>query len=154
MIMIRIAKLSDISQLLAIEQQAQVVPWIEETFKLCFQSGYQAWVIEKDKKILGFVIISIHSEECHILNLCVLTLHQHQGWGRSLLQHALIEAQLKGAKIAYLEVRVSNTRAISLYQKMNFVRIGERKAYYDTIAGKEDALIYAKILNQDDFTLQ
>jgi ribosomal-protein-alanine N-acetyltransferase len=43
-------------------------------------------------------------------------------------------------------VRRSNSHAISLYQKMNFHLVGERKEYYPTLSGYEDALVFAKRL--------
>jgi [ribosomal protein S18]-alanine N-acetyltransferase len=138
---------SDIHQLLRIEQSVHIAPWSEETFKVCFQSGYAGWAIEINKKIIGFIIISLTVEECHILNLCVDREFQHQGWGRRLLEHALNQARQHGIGIAYLEVRRSNSRAISLYRKMKFHLVGERKGYYPTVAGNEDALIFAMSLH-------
>lgn len=105
--------------------------------------------MEIDKKIIGFIIISLTIEECHILNLCVDREFQHQGWGRKLLEHALNHARKHGIGIAYLEVRRSNSRAISLYKKMKFHLVGERKGYYPTVAGNEDALIFAMSLHND-----
>ena len=136
---------SDLAQLLAIEQAVHVTPWTEETFKTCFQAGYVGWVIEVDKKIIGFVIISL-AEECHVLNLCVARQYQHQGWGRKLLEIALTQAKQQGVHIAYLEVRDSNSHAISLYRSMGFQVVGGRKNYYATVAGHEDALVFAKTL--------
>lgn len=117
---------SDLAQLLAIEQAVHVTPWTEETFKTCFQAGYVGWVIEVDKKIIGFVIISL-AEECHVLNLCVARQYQHQGWGRKLLEIALTQAKQQGVHIAYLEVRDSNSHAISLYRSMGFQVVGGAK---------------------------
>lgn len=134
---------SDIHQLLRIEQSVHIAPWSEETFKVCFQSGYVGWVVEIDKKIRGFIIISQKVEECHILNVCVDRDFQRQGWGRKLLEHVLSHARQHGISIAYLEVRRSNSRAISLYKNLHFHLVGERKGYYPTVAGNEDALIFA-----------
>lgn len=139
---------SDMQQLLIIEKSVHVAPWNEETFKICFQSGYLGWVIESDKKILGFIIVSMTIQECHILNVCVARDYQRQGYGQQLLNHALAHARQHGVGIAYLEVRRSNGRAITLYKKMNFKLIGERKNYYPTVAGNEDALVFALSLQQ------
>lgn len=128
----------------------QVSPWTEETFNVCFQAGYVGWVVEIEKKIIGFVMVSLQMDECHILNLVVGNAHQRQGWGQKLMDHALEYADQKGAGIVYLEVRRSNSRAIALYRKLHFHVIGERKEYYPTVAGKEDALIFAKSLREDD----
>ena len=145
--MLRTLLKSDLVQLLAIEQSVHVVPWTENIFTTCLEAGYQGWVFEVDQKVIGFIIVSQRFSECHILNLCVARSYQHQGFGRKLIQHALDEAKKEGAGIIYLEVRRSNSRAITLYRKMKFHLIGERKDYYPTISGHEDALIFAKSLH-------
>ena len=137
---------SDLLAILAIEQQVHVVPWSKETFEACFDSGYDGWVFENNGKVIGFIIVSLRADECHILNICVSREHQHQGWGRQLMEEALVSARRKGVAIAYLEVRRSNETAIALYQKMEFQAVGERKNYYPTTNGQEDALIFAKSL--------
>lgn len=134
---------SDLNQLLEIEKSVNVAPWTEDTFAACFHSGYIGWVIELDKKIIAFIMVSLTVDECHILNLCVVREFQHQGWGHKLLNQALMHARQNGVSIAYLEVRKSNTRAIALYQKLKFQLVGQRKNYYPTQAGQEDALIFA-----------
>lgn len=144
--MLRMLFKSDLSAIVAIEQSVHISPWTDETFLLCFKAGYLGWVIEKEGAIIGFIIASLKTDECHVLNLCVARDHQHQGYGRQLLTHALQEVKKAGAGIVYLEVRRSNSRAISLYRKMKFHLIGERKNYYPTLSGVEDALVFAKSL--------
>lgn len=148
--MLRALYKSDIAQMLLIENAVHIVPWTEETFRVCFQTGYAVWGVEIDKKLIGFIVVSLHTEECHILNVCVAHAYQHQGWGRKLLTYVTELAKQNGAGIVYLEVRRSNTKAISLYRKEAFHLIGERKGYYPTVAGQEDALIFAKSLVRED----
>ena len=64
-----------------------------------------------------------------------------------LLVHSIEMARQQGAMMIYLEVRESNARAISLYEKMNFAQIGTRKDYYPAFEGRENGLIYALVLN-------
>ena len=40
----------------------------------------------------------------------------------------------------YLEVRPSNAVALSLYDKMGFKQLGQRRDYYPALGGREDAL--------------
>lgn len=138
---------ADLPQLLAIEQAVSVVPWTADIFKACFDAGYVGWVCEAERRILGFVIVSLSMEECHIMNLCVGREYQHQGYGFQLLHHALAHAKSHGVGLAYLEVRQSNVRAIKLYEKMKFQLIGERKNYYPTLSGREHAEVYALSLH-------
>jgi ribosomal-protein-alanine N-acetyltransferase len=148
--MIRTLYKSDLDEILPIEQAVHVLPWTEETFKLCFNAGYIGWVIEVDHKIIGFIMVSLSADECHVLNLCVARSHQRQSFGRTLLLKALEHAQHLGISIAYLEVRRSNQAAIALYKKLQFLFIGERKNYYPVVSGYEDALIFAKNLQIDE----
>jgi len=144
--MLRKLRLDDLPYIIAIEQQTQLVPWTAEAFKICFSRDYYGWVLEIEQKIVGFIIVVVHGEECHIMNLAVLSNYQRQGWGTSLLTHALQTAQKNGARFAYLEVARSNTRAIGLYEKLGFYQVGERKGYYPVLQGREDALVLAKEL--------
>lgn len=145
--MLRALYAADLPELLAIENSVHVSPWSADTFKTCFQAGYVGWVIEHEKKVIAFIIISLRPDECHILNLCVTREQQRRGHGKCLLIHALSHAKEHGVGIAYLEVRRSNTRAIDLYRKNQFHFIGERKEYYPTVNGKEDALVFAMSLH-------
>lgn len=149
--MLRPLRPADLQRLLAIEEAVHVVPWNEETFKTCFQAGHSGWVAEEDGVIQGFIMVALHPEECHILNICVAHAHQRKGVGRQLLEQVLDQAKRKGIMIAYLEVRKSNLPAIHLYEKLDFRIIAERKGYYPTVNGNEDALIFAKAL-QDHFS--
>lgn len=149
--MLRALVQSDLPQILEIERAVNLAPWTEETFQACLQAGYLGWAIEADgHQIVGFVLVAMSSYECHVLNVCVLPSHQHQGLGHQLMSQALGHAKAQGVGIAYLEVRRSNLPAISLYEKMNFRKIGERKNYYPTDNGssREDALIFAKALQE------
>lgn len=145
--MLRTLHKSDLEQILLIEESVHVSPWSRETFLTCFRADYKGWVIEEEKVVIGFVIVSLQPEECHVLNLCVSRAQQSKGLGRKLMDYALEQAKKSGTIIAYLEVRRSNSRAISLYRKMQFHLVGERKNYYPTVSGQEDALIFAKSLN-------
>ncbi|MBV9576326.1 MAG: ribosomal protein S18-alanine N-acetyltransferase [Gammaproteobacteria bacterium] len=147
--MLRTLFKSDLPQLLLIEKAVHISPWTEDTFKTCFSSGYIGWVVELDKQLRGFIIVSQTGSECHILNLAVTHEYQHQGFGRKLMEAALMYAKKAGVGIAYLEVRCSNLRAIKLYKNMKFQLIGERKDYYPTVSGKEDAYIFAKSLSEE-----
>lgn len=138
----------DLMDLLQIEQSTHIDPWDEAAFRTCFNAGCLGWVAIINSRIIGFIINSIKVNECHILNLGVLTAYQHQGYGRKLLEKALSDAIQSRVGIAYLEVRRSNHKAISLYRKLHFIQIGERKNYYPLAQGRaEDALIFAKDLS-------
>jgi len=89
--------------------------------------------------IAGFAGFWIMADEAHIISLAVREELCHQGIGGLLLIATIdLVAQLK-THIITLEVRVSNTAALSLYGKYGFVQVGLRRSYY--IDNKEDAIL-------------
>lgn len=148
--MLRQVQEKDRLALVIIEEAAQISPWSLDVFERCFAAGSKGWVVEKEQEIVGFIIILIQVGEAHILNLCVHPHYQHQGFGEQLLRKALDEAKHQKTSISYLEVRITNHRAIRLYKKLGFQLISSRKNYYVTAEGNaEDALIFARALDAE-----
>ena len=90
--------------------------------------------------LIGFSIFSLIVPEAHLLNIALLHEHQGKGLGRNLLEHTAFQSKTLGAKILFLEVRVSNKKAIRLYESMGFVKDAIRANYYSGKL-KEDALL-------------
>ena len=70
---------------------------------------------------------------------------QGTGCGSRLLRAMIYE--LRGTiRQLSLEVRVSNFRAIRLYQQLGFIQVGERRGYYPTADEhlREDALVMCR----------
>jgi ribosomal-protein-alanine N-acetyltransferase len=92
-----------------------------------------------DGPLLGYGGFWMIVDEAHISTLAVHPEWRGRGLGELLLV-ALIEAAVqRGARVATLEVRVSNVVAQALYGKHAFAQVGRRKAYYTD--NREDALI-------------
>ncbi len=143
---IRVMSVDDLAAVLAIENSAYDFPWTEGIFKDCFRVGYPSWIYEQDDKIQGYGILSVAAGEGHILNLCVHPESQHQGIGRQLLKSLLLTAEILEVSALFLEVRLSNKAAISLYEKFGFNEVGIRSNYYPAKKGREDAVVLAKQL--------
>ena len=43
---------------------------------------------------------------------------------------AMTEAKRRGAEEMFLEVDETNIAAVSMYRKLDFIKVGERSAYY------------------------
>ncbi len=93
-------------------------------------------------------VMGMGVDECQIFNLCVHPQWQGQGIGRAMLRHLLQIARRRGAKTAFLEVRVSNARALALYRSEGFCEVGLRRGYYPASGGREDAWVMALELMQ------
>lgn len=137
---------TDITRVVAVEQTAYQHPWEIGTFRDCFKIGYHGWIGEKGGQVVTYGILSVGAGECHLLNLCVATPYQGQGFGRYMLDRLIAEARKLRAETVFLEVRDSNRRAIRLYQQAGFNEIGLRKGYYPATQGREDAIVMALIL--------
>ena len=78
-------------------------------------------------------------EEAHITNIAVSPDYRRNHIGEALLKTIIDDCYKNMVKFITLEVRVSNTPAISLYEKYGFKSLGTRKGYYQD--NNEDALI-------------
>ena len=136
----------DMPVILDIEKRSYQFPWSEGIFHDCLRFGYSSWVIEVERQVIGYGVMSLAVNECHILNLCVDPDEQGQGVGRRMLHQLLIIARAREADTAFLEVRPTNYQALSLYFSEGFNEIGLRKNYYPALFGREDAIILAKTL--------
>lgn len=80
----------------------------------------------------------------HIISIAVLPEYRKKGIGESLLKEAMKALRAYQASEVYLEVRVSNEPAISLYKKLGFSTIRVLKAYY---MDGEDAYCMSRLLS-------
>ena len=136
--------LADVKQVMTIEREVYEFPWTERIFSDCIRVGYQCWMASVRQRIVGHAVISVTSGESHILNLSIGRAHQRQGFGRQFIEFLVDEARAQDAQTMLLEVRPSNTAAISCYNSAGFNEIGSRKDYYPAANGREDALLFAR----------
>ncbi len=138
---------ADLDAVMEIENRAYEFPWTRGILSDCLRVGYCCWCYVSEDGIQGYGVMSVAAGESHILNLTVRPESQRQGIGARLLKHFLQLARRHNADIAMLEVRPSNTAAISLYEKLGFNEIGVRRDYYPAADGREDALLLALSLD-------
>ncbi len=144
---------ADVDEVLRIEQGSYQLPWTEQIFRDCLKVGYFCQVLEGENGLLGYVIFSAAAGESHILNLCVDKAHRRGGFADALLSQSVATVIVAGAKVMFLEVRVSNHSAIALYEKFGFIETGRRENYYNAVpknakqSNREDALLMAKELD-------
>ncbi len=136
----------DIDQVMAIEQESFSIPWTRNLFLSEFRSPKVStlMVAMSDtaiRTVIAYLIYWHVGDEMHILNLAVTPSCRRQGVARKLVLAAIRRAHKKGARRAYLEVRISNTSAMKLYAALGFTGISVRRDYYD--APVEDAVVMA-----------
>lgn len=127
---------------LHVEQRAYAHPWNRANFLDALHSGYQAQVLVANQTVLGYFVAMMGVDEVHLLNITVAPEHQGQGWAKVMLDAITLWARGQGAQWAWLEVRVGNTRALHVYERHGYRRMGQRKQYYPAGDGqREDAIV-------------
>ncbi|WP_067778867.1 ribosomal protein S18-alanine N-acetyltransferase [Actinomyces vulturis] len=81
-----------------------------------------------------------------VLTIATVPDCRRRGGGRHLLRHLIEVACKQNCSELFLEVRVSNEAAITLYEREDFTRLTVRKNYY--MAPMEDALIMRRVLRE------
>src|SRR5512143_569777 len=139
----------DLAYVAALEATIHLAPWTLGNFRDALAAGYCARVGEREGRIVAYGVLMLAPGEAQLLNLSVVPDARRQGLGRELLDLFTADAQRFGAEQMFLEVRVSNTPAIALYEVAGFARVGRRTAYYpdrDPQAPREDALVMRREL--------
>jgi ribosomal-protein-alanine N-acetyltransferase len=94
--------------------------------------------------IAGFIAARLVGDELHINNVAVRDIYRRRGMGSALLGTVLKEGARRGARLALLEVRVTNAPAQALYESLGFRATGRRRNYYNDPT--EDALVMSVAL--------
>jgi ribosomal-protein-alanine N-acetyltransferase len=135
-----------------IQSISSICPWPKNIVEsACNQ--FEGYVIELDGKIVGISFLFSQFEEAHLLNIALLPEYQGMGMGRQMMDFLIDRSRSLGAILMILEVRPSNCPAIALYESMGFIKIGERKDYYempDSSTEREDAWVFSKRLRKKD----
>jgi ribosomal-protein-alanine N-acetyltransferase len=135
---------ADLPQVIAVERRAFPTPWSLAMFvlELSKPSGIclAAWRTDgpDEPELCGYLICSRYDTIWHVMNVSVDPARRRGGIATALLD-ALIEKIGDPAAQFTLEVRVSNTPAITLYERFGFLSAGVRRRYYQD--NQEDALI-------------
>ena len=120
----------DLEAVIAIEQTAYSHPWTSGNFRDALASGYWAQCLRVQDELLGYVIAMEGVQETHLLNITVAPARQGQGWAHMMLDALCLWSRRQQAEWLWLEVRESNQRALQVYERYGFRRVGLRKDYY------------------------
>ena len=144
---LRILVLDDLEDIDAIERRSYPTPWSRSMFagELSKPTSICLGAFEADAEegaLVGYLIVSRYVDAWHVMNVAVDPPHRGRGIATMLLER-LFELTVDDARRGYtLEVRVSNTTAIALYEQLGFESRGLRRGYYTD--NREDALIMWK----------
>ena len=143
MIEIREMKAQDVPQIAELERICFSDPWSAQSIATELDNSLSCWLVAADgEKVVGYVGSQTVLDGSDMMNIAVALDFRRKGLAEALV-NALIDClRQRKSRCLILEVRVSNTPAITLYEKLGFVEIGRRKNYYRN--PKEDALILRK----------
>lgn len=140
------AKERHIKDIAKIEKAVFSTPWSENAILDSIKNGYYFFVAEdEEENTLGYVGLSVVLDEGYIANVAVDEKYRKAGVGTLLVKRLLSLAREKGLSFVTLEVRASNEKSISLYEKCGFKTEGRRKNFYTD--PKEDAIIMTRRFN-------
>lgn len=140
---IRPMQAADLPAVMEIEKQSYDFPWSEGIFRDCLANSYLSMLYVDQQQIQAYAVSQNIVDECHLLNLTVRPEARNQGIGKKMLQYLINQARRNDIGSLFLEVRVSNIAAITLYDQLGFNEIGVRRDYYPASNGREDALVFA-----------
>lgn len=89
----------------------------------------------KDNQAVAFINYDIMYERAELININVLDNYQNQHIASKLLEYMLEDCENKKVKSITLEVKITNEKAIHLYEKYGFKQVSIRKRYYNGIDG-------------------
>ena len=146
-------KIKDLREVLAIEKAVFPHPWSENFFRLIISDKNNYMVtIKLGGRVIGYggyhllkndvefrLMNKRYDFVVHIINISIAPDFQGKGYGTILMNYLLEDARSRGVEFAYLEVRPSNERAISLYRRFGFMIVGIIENYYPQ--ERENALV-------------
>ena len=137
---IRPMEVSDIDGIAEIEKECFSAPWSRNGISEELDNENAHFLAAVcDNRVLGYIGVHEVCGEAYIDNIAVRSEYRQLGLGEKLLIAAQEGAFSRKCEFISLEVRKSNSAALSLYEKLGYEKVGERKNFYTD--PQEDAVI-------------
>ena len=115
----------------AIEAECFSHPWSKKSLEESLEKENSLFLVAvEDEKVIGYVGMEVIVDEGYIFNVAVSADYRRRGVGYALVRELVTYSMKNSLCFITLEVRESNSAAISLYSKFGFIKAGERKNYY------------------------
>ncbi|MCI8478788.1 MAG: ribosomal protein S18-alanine N-acetyltransferase [Oscillospiraceae bacterium] len=138
---------SHLSQIAALEKRCFSSPWSEALLSQALDNENASYIVaqSEDGTVLGYAGMQVILDEGYVDNIAVHPDYRRQGVAEALLG---VFERFGAVHLAFLtlEVRPSNTAAVSLYEKHGFELVGRRKNYYTN--PREDALLMTRTFRE------
>ena len=143
---IREMREEDVNDIVTLEHLLFSSPWNKQDFLYEINDNpfSKNFVVYDDDILVGYLGLWISYEQAQITTIGVNKEYQRQGIGEMMMKYAEDLAIKSGCLQMSLEVRISNNKAISLYEKRLFKKVAIRNNYYED--NHEDAYLMIKEL--------
>src|SRR5208337_3834087 len=142
----------DVPVIAEMEKASYTMPWSETSFLSEVYSRHSITrVAELNGNIIAYVCIKQVADEAVLMNLTVQPDCRRQGLANMLFRNALEDLLNNSCRFLFLEVRISNIAAKTLYEKLGFKVVGTRKDYY--LRPTEDAIVMMRDLSSHPLTV-
>lgn len=137
---------NDLERIDELEQELFTSAWPKEEYIYEMEQNpfSNVYVVEEDGEIIGYFDYWILYEQAQIATIGTNKAYQKKGYGQMMLDYIIEDVNQNGCEVITLEVRVSNEKAIRLYEKNGFIKVNIRKNYYSD--NHEDAYLMVKPL--------
>lgn len=144
---IRKMRFEDCAEISIIEKSSFSKPWSYDSFVKELGNNLALYLVaEIEGKIAGYVGVHNICGEAEITMICVDEIMRGRGVASGLFKELIEYEKAEGITNINLEVRESNSAAISLYKKIGFIKNGLRINYYE--APKENAVLMSLNLKE------
>ena len=134
-----------LAQVVDIEAATFSDPWSELAFRGVMENPRSRFLVaEEAGQVLGYLGMQLVLDEGYISNVAVAAPCRRQGIGAKLMAAAVGIARQEALSLLTLEVRVSITAAIALYERYGFTALGRRRGFYRF--PREDAYVMTLFL--------
>ena len=138
---VRLGTPADLDAIFALQQSApECAQWQRATYAEILTATPEAnpqrrvFCVQRGGHVAGFAVASLlraaHTGVCELENMVVAPADRRLGVGRMLVAAVLTWSQQQRAESVHLEVRAANGAAVQLYERLGFVAVGRRPAYY------------------------
>jgi ribosomal-protein-alanine N-acetyltransferase len=144
---------NDLSSICQIEYASFKFPWSKQAIldQINNNNAYNRSIYinsnasnSNESKLVGYIFGYTILDDLYITNICIHQDYLKRQFASILLENLLFEAKTINIKKIFLEVRISNFAAISLYKKFHFIEDGQRKNFY---SDGESAILMHKNIN-------
>lgn len=147
---------SDMDSVVQIEEKSFPKPWRKKDFIDCLQvTGKIGKVIEKNNKIIGFIIYELLQKGFYVINVAIDPDYRRCGYGKALLsqliekiKHSTDDAD--HSKRYYVNAYISEDKyeAHLFFRSMNFKAISVEKNFFNDEDGDFDAYHFVYKLSE------